>query len=288
MIEIVLALVAALLFALGTVLQQKASLDEPSTAEGSSSGLLLRMARRPVWLAGIAADALGFAAQAVALTIGRIAVVQPLLITSVVFALPLGARLTGQHVGRREVGGAVLVTSALAVFLLAADPSGGRNDAPLGQWLIAGAAFGGASALLVLLARGTSPKTKAALLGTATGLLFGLSAALTKAVGDQVEDGLLTIFVNWHLYALIVVGYASMTLNQLALATGALAPAIATAMAFDPISSVVLGTTLLQESLDASAAGVAIGLAALAAMLTGLAVLARTQGELVAEPQSTG
>ncbi len=289
MVEILLALLAALLFALGTVLQQKASLDEPSTAEGSSSGLLLRMARRPVWLAGIAADALGFGAQAVALTIGRIAVVQPLLITSVVFALPLGARLTGQHVGRREIGGAVLVTSALAVFLLVADPSGGRNDAPLGQWLIAGAVFGALSAVLVLAASRThSPPAKAALLGTATGLLFGLSAALTKAVGDQVEEDLFTIFVNWHLYALIVVGYASMTLNQLALATGALAPAVATAMAFDPISSVVLGTTLLQESLDTSAFGVAVGIAALVATLGGLAVLARTQGELVAEPQSAG
>ena len=284
--EILLALAAAALFALGTVLQQKASLDAPDTAEGSGAGLLLRMVRQPIWLAGIAADALGFGAQAVALTIGRIAVVQPLLILSVVFALPLGARLTGQRVGRREIVGAVVVTTALAAFLLVADPSGGRDDAPLGEWLIAGAAFGGASALLVLLARRAQPTAKAALLGTATGLLFGLSAALTKTVGDQVEHGLFTIFVNWHLYALIVVGYASMTLNQLALATGELAPAVATAMAFDPISSVVLGTTLLQESLDTSALNATVAVVALAATLAGLAVLARNQGELVAEPQS--
>lgn len=58
--DVVLALVAALLFALGSVLQQKAGMDEPEAAEGSGSGLLLRMARRPAWLAGIAADALGF------------------------------------------------------------------------------------------------------------------------------------------------------------------------------------------------------------------------------------
>ena len=56
------------------------------------------MARKPVWLAGIAADALGFVGQAVALTIGRLAVVQPLLATSMVFALPLGHRLTAQRV----------------------------------------------------------------------------------------------------------------------------------------------------------------------------------------------
>jgi drug/metabolite transporter (DMT)-like permease len=263
-VEYLLALAAALLFALGTVLQQKASLDDPSTAEGSGAGLLVRMARKPVWLAGILADAFGFVAQAVALTIGRIAVVQPLLVTSVVFALPLGARLTGQKVGRREIWAAVVVTAGLAVFLIVADPGGGRDDAPLHQWLIAFAGFGGASVLLVLAARNAAPRIKAALLGTATGLLFGLSAALTKAVGDQFEEGVLTIFADWHLYALIVVGYASMTLNQLALATGALAPAVATAMAFDPIASVILGMTLLQESLHPSALSAVAALAALA------------------------
>lgn len=290
--EYLLALVAALLFALGSVLQQKASLDDPSTAEGSGAGLLVRMARKPVWLAGILSDAFGFVAQAVALTIGRIAVVQPLLVTSVVFALPLGARLTGQRVGRREVWAAVVVTAALAVFLIVADPSGGRDDAPLHQWLIAGAGFGGAAALLVLAARAAaSPKAKAALLGTATGLLFGLSAALTKAVGEQFEEGVVTIFANWHLYALIVVGYASMTLNQLALATGALAPAIATSMAFDPIASVILGMTLLQESLHPSAFSTLAALAALGAVVAGLAVLARGQAALeptVPAPQSAG
>ena len=274
MLEILLALVAALLFALGTVLQQKASLDAPSTAEGSHAGLLLRMARRPVWLAGIAADALGFGAQAVALTIGRIAVVQPLLIASVVFALPLGARLTGQHVGRRDVGAAVLVTVALAAFLVVANTSGGRGDAPLHAWLIAGAALGGASALLAVLARRAPRKLKAALLGAGAGLLFALSAALTKAVGDQIRHGFLTAFSDWQLYALAVVGYASLTLNQLALATGALAPAIATSMALDPIASVVLGVALFAETLSATALGTAVGIAALAATLAGIAVLA--------------
>src|SRR5215213_8634315 len=130
--EIALALVAALLFALGTVLQQKAGLDGPTDtdAPGGTSGLLLQMARRPVWLAGIAADALGFAAQAVALTIGRLAVVQPLLVSSVVFALPLGAVLTGQRVRRADLAAASVVTVALGVFLIVADPSGGRDDAP--------------------------------------------------------------------------------------------------------------------------------------------------------------
>lgn len=274
MAEIALALVAALLFALGTVLQQKASLDAPSTAEGSHAGLLLRMAARPVWLAGIAADALGFVAQAVALTVGRIAVVQPLLIASVVFALPLGVRLTGQRVSRRDVGAALLVTVALAVFLLAANPSGGRSDAPVRAWLIAGAALGGASVLLALVARELPPKARAALLGAGAGLLFALSAALTKAVGERVAHDALGVLADWHLYALALVGYASLTLNQLALATGALAPAIATSTALDPVASVVLAIALFEETLATSGLRIAVGAAALAATLAGIAALA--------------
>lgn len=274
MLEISLALVSALLFALGTVLQQKASLDAPATAEGSHAGLLLRMARRPVWLAGVGADALGFVAQAVALTVGRIAVVQPLLVATVVFALPLGARFTGQRVGRRDVGAAVLVTVALALFLVAASPAGGRGDAPAHAWLIAGAVLGVASALLALLARGAPPKARAALLGAGAGLLFALSAALTKSVGDEVRHGLLTALAGWHLYALAGVGYASMTFNQLALATGALAPAIATSTAVDPVASVLLGTTLFAETLATSALAAAVAAAALVATVAGVALLA--------------
>ena len=156
---VALALVAALLFALGTVLQQKAGLDEPS--EGASSSLLLRMAQRPVWLAGIAADVLGFFAQAAALGLGRLAVVQPVLVSSVVFALPLGARLTGQRIRPANVGAAVLVVGALVAFLTIATPSGGRDDAPFDEWLIAGGACGLASGVLVVMGRGTSTRSRA-------------------------------------------------------------------------------------------------------------------------------
>jgi drug/metabolite transporter (DMT)-like permease len=274
-VDVALALLAAFLFAVGSVYQQRAGLDEP--AGGSSSGLLLRMVRRPVWLVGIAADALGFIAQAVALNLGRLAVVQPLLVSSVVFALPLGVRVTGQRVHRADVLAALLVTGGLITFLTIADPSGGRDDAPLGEWLVAGAVMGVVVTPMVIVAQRLGPAPRAALLGTATGILFALSAALTKAVTDLLGDGVLELLVDWRLYALIAVGYISMTLNQLALSTGALAPAVATSMAFDPITSVVLGTTLLEESIHESTIGVVATLGALAAALVGMAVLARSQ-----------
>lgn len=275
--DIALALAAALLFALGTVLQQRAGLEAP--VEGSSSGLLVQMAKRPVWLLGILADAFGFIAQAAALGFGRLAVVQPLLVASVVFALPLGARLTGQKVKPIDIGAALLVTAALVAFLTFADPSGGRADAPLGDWLIAIGACFAVCVPLVLAGRSGNAPRRAALLGIATGVLFALSAALTKAVVDELDDGIFTIFTTWHLYGLVVIGYGSMTLNQMALNTGALAPAVATSMAFDPITSVILGVVLLDESLNVGAIDVAVSVLALVAAGVGMAVLARQQSE---------
>lgn len=275
-----MALVAALLFALGTVLQQRAGLEKP--VEGGSSGLLIQMAKRPVWLLGILADAFGFIAQAAALGIGRLAVVQPLLVASVVFALPLGARLTGQRVRRADIGAALLVVVALIAFLTIADPSGGSDDAPLDQWLIAiGACLAVCVPLVLFGRRGPAPR-RAASLGIATGILFALSAALTKVVVDQLDEGVFEIFLSWHVYALVAIGYASMTLNQMALNTGALAPAVATSMAFDPIASVLLGVTLLDESLHATPLDLIGTVAALAAALVGMALLARSQSQ--AEP----
>ena len=273
--EIILALVAALLFALGTVLQQKAGLDEPT--EGDASGLLIQMAKRPVWVLGIATDALGFVAQAIALTIGRLAVVQPLLVSSVVFALPLGARLTHQKVRRLDVIAALVVTAALGVFLIVADPSGGRDDAPFGEWLVAIGICVGVAAALILAARPMGPGKRAALLGAAAGIGFGVSAALTKTVGDQFTESPLEIFVHWHVYALCAVGYASLTVSQLSLQTGKLAPAIATCMALDPVTSVALGVGLLEESLHSSTAGNLAAGAALVAAIGGLVVLSRRE-----------
>ncbi len=278
--EIVLALVSALFFALGSALQQKAGVAAPS--EGASSGLLLRMARRPAWVAGITSDGLGFVVQAAALGVGRLAVVQPLLVTSVVFALPLGSRLSGLRVHRSDVAAAVLVVVALVAFLVIAQPSGGRSEAPLGDWLVALAACAAVCAPLALIARHAPPPRRAALLAAAAGILFALSAALTKAVVDELHHGPLHVLGSWEPYALIGVGYVSMTFNQLALNTGALAATLATSTALDPIASVVLGLTLFQESPQAGPAQVIGTVAALAAALLGMVILARAEAHLPA------
>jgi drug/metabolite transporter (DMT)-like permease len=276
-VQIALALIAAALFALGSVLQQKAGADAPTI--GARSGLLLQMVRRPVWLAGVAADGLAFVAQAAALGIGRLAVVQPLLVASVVFALPLGAWLGDQRVGRREVIAAIALLAGLGAFIVVADPAGGHDGAGLGAWLIAAAACGGPCVALTLLAPREPGSRRAALLGAAAGILFALSAALTKTVVSELDNGLLTIVTTWPLYGLIAVGYVSMTLNQMSLDAGALAATMATSTALDPIASVVLGLTLFRESMSAGPIEVLVILAALVVVVGAMIVLARDQDQ---------
>ncbi len=275
--QIALALIAAALFALGSVLQQKAGTDAPTI--GARTPLLLQMARRPVWLAGVAADGLAFVAQAAALGIGSLAVVQPLLVASVVFALPLGAWLTDQRVGRQEVIAALALLAGLGAFIVVADPTGGHDGASLGAWLIAAAACGGPCVALALLAPRVPGPRRAALLGAAAGILFALSAALTKTVVSELDNGIVTLVTTWPLYGLVAVGYVSMTLNQMSLDAGALAATMATSTALDPIASVVLGLTLFEESISAGPIDALVILLALAVVVAAMIVLARDQAE---------
>jgi drug/metabolite transporter (DMT)-like permease len=235
------------------------------------------MSRHRLWLGGIACDIGGFIAQAAALRLGQLAVVQPVLVLSVVFALPLGARLSHQRVGRREAAAAALVVAALAGFLAIANPSGGRSEVSLSRWVGAGIACVAVCAPLSLLGRHGPASRRAALLGAAAGILFALSAALTKSVVDELHLGVAHVITNWEPYALCGIGYVSMTLNQLALNTRALAATIASSTALDPIISVALGLALFDEHLHASGLQAAGAFVALAAALLGVAVLARAE-----------
>jgi drug/metabolite transporter (DMT)-like permease len=268
-----LALVAALLFSLGTVLQQQVAATA-SEEEARGAGFLLRLARQPRWLAGIVADGLGFVAQAAALGLGRIVVVQPLLATSVVFALPLGARFEHKPVSRPEILGALAVTAGLGAFLVLADPGGGVDNASATAWVVSFAVAAVLCGALTVSARGRAPVHRAALLGTAAGILFALSAALTKATVEQLDDGVLAVFEHWQLYALIVVGYVSMTLSQASLQAGALAAAVATQMALDPVASLFLGTLAFDETIHDDTGALLAALVAFAVMVGGIAFLA--------------
>jgi drug/metabolite transporter (DMT)-like permease len=245
----ILALVAAFFFALAATLQQKGALSMGSVSLGSASSLV-NLVRQPWWLAGTGALLCGYAFQAVALANGRLAVIQPLLVTTIVFALPLGYFLTSQRVGRREILGAAVVVAGLAVFTGVGQAADGNDNAPANEWALAVLVFGSIAAVLVYMGgRGTVVR-KAALYGASAGVLFGLSAALCKPTVEILGDsGVSGVLESWELYAFAAAGIVAFVVQQVSLATGKLAASVATVSVCNPIVGIVIGTLLLDERL---------------------------------------
>lgn len=127
---------------------------------------------------------------------------------------------------------------------------------------------------------------KAAVYGTAAGILFGLSAALTKPTLEYLHAGLGELFSRWEPYVLTIAGVLGFVLQQVSLGTGKLAPSVATVSVANPVVSILLGIALLDERLSRPAWHVAVACTGLALALVGavLIALARQAGEEHEQP----
>jgi drug/metabolite transporter (DMT)-like permease len=267
-----LALTAAFLFALAATLQQKGALGIGDVTLASPRSLVL-LARQRIWLLGTAALLVGYALQAAALDRGRLAVIQPLLVMTVVFALPLGYWLTGQSVGRREVLGATAIVVGLALFTVFGNPAGGQDNAPANEWAKAMVVFGSVSVVLVALGGRGSLKRKAAMYGAAAGILFGLSAGLAKPTVETLHVGIAAVLSSWEFYAMAITGIVAFVIQQVSLGTGKLAASVATVSVANPVVGIVIGTLVLDERLARPAWHVVVGVTGLLLALAGAVVI---------------
>jgi uncharacterized membrane protein len=286
----ILAVVAAFFFALAATLQQKGALGMGEVSLGSPKSLLT-LVKQPWWLAGTIALLCGYAFQAVALANGRLAVVQPLLVTTIVFALPLGYFFTAQAINRREILGAVVVVLGLAVFTGVGDAAEGNDNAPAREWAVAVLVFGLVAALLLVLGGKGSLVRKAGLYGACAGVLYGLSASLCKPTVEIFgDDGIGAVLTSWEAYAFAIAGVLAFVVQQVSLATGKLAASVATVSVCNPLVSIVIGTLLLDERLAEPTWHKAIAYCGLGAALFGAVMISvATEGDKEAkmEPTST-
>ena len=246
----VLALLAAVSFALAATLWQKAALSLTGVSVRQPRSFLFLLTRW-VWLLGLAAQIVGVGLQAAALDRGRVSIIQPLLVTTVIWALPLGYFLTNQAIGTREMVGAAIIVVGLALFASFGDPAAGVDNAPGSDWVAAILVIGAACAGLLLFANRGSLSTRAAVLGTIAGLLYGLSATLMKPVVEGLHaEGLADVMAGWEFWVWAAAGIVGFFVQQLSLATGRLVPSVATVSVANPVVSVLLGALVLQERLD--------------------------------------
>ncbi len=283
-VDILLALLAACAFALGNVLQQKGTLEAP--ASGDDPRFLVQILRRPVWLAGGVSQLVGWILQALALDRGSLIVVQSITTLNLVIALPLGARITHQENGRQVWFGAVAVVLGVFLFLSVGSPQGGTSTPSAQEWWTAGV-----SSLVIvgaLAATGWRRQgaTRALLFGAAAGVSFALQAAVTKVFVTEFGHGLATLLSSWTIYVLIASAMVGFVLQQSALKTGVLAPAMASSSAVTLFGSVLLGVTVFGQTLSAGGGRIAPALVGLGAALSGIVLLAGANPQPSHSPDS--
>jgi drug/metabolite transporter (DMT)-like permease len=273
-VAVILALLAALANATASVLQRKAAGQVPDT-KSLRPALVLQLLRYPVWFAGVGAVIAGFLLQAVALSSGSLALVQPLLIVELPLTLVGSALVFGSRLGAREWTAVLMMTAGLAAALSTAAPSAGVTDLPAGRWAIGIAATAAPIATLVVLGWRSGGAARAAYLGIAAGASFGLTAALMKSMTAAFERGAMAGFTAWQLYLMIATGALAMFLLQNALQAGRLAASQPALTITDPLVAGIWGVVLFGESVRTGAFLVP-EIAGLAAIAAGVTLLARS------------
>jgi drug/metabolite transporter (DMT)-like permease len=256
---LVIAVPAAVLgaagFGLASAAQQRAT-HEVDRERTLDPRLLVHLAGRPMWLLGLGATIGALALQLVALAFGPVAVVQPLLVTGVAFAAGFAALMDHRRPDPVVVGGALCCAAGLSAFLLLARPMAGDEtsvgldvtaDTPLAIALML--VFAGC----LVFAATVSHPSRVLALALATGVIYGVTAGLMKAVTAQLRLGLDAPFGRPELYVACVVGPIGFLLSQNTFQQGRMiAPALAVITSVDPVVGVMIGIGWLGEDVSSS------------------------------------
>ena len=273
-VTVVFALAAALANAVHLMTQHAGS---HGVSEHRGWDVVAFLIRQPLWLLGWAAAAGGFAFQAIALHSGQLSIVQPILVTELVFALLLRRFWVHQHIARMAWTAALVTCAALTVFLTAAEPHGGHLQPDAVDWASALAVFGGVVAVLSVLARWGSPLRRAALYATAASITWALMAAFIKATTNVlVASGPLGTLEHWPIYALLASGVVGSVLQQAALQVGPLSVSQPLIVVVDPAVAIVLSVWIFDERFTVSVAQRTVAGVAFCVMAVGVTVLSRT------------
>ncbi|MGA5466017.1 DMT family transporter [Mycobacterium sp. NPDC050041] len=282
-LAVLFALLAAVFMAVGIVVRQRATMDVPAE-KGVSTLMLMTLVRRPLWWAGTGSAVAGFVFQALALGYGSLILVQPILVSALLFALPLSARLAGRRVSRAEWLWAVLLTVALTVFVALAKAKAGDYDISVPATVAVAVVCGAAVLACIAVAVRAVDWRRAVLLAVAVGVLFGVVAVLTKIVMHLITEGRVEeVLTTPTIYLVVLLGVAATLLQQSAFHAGSLQTSVPTMLVLEPAVAVVLGSVLLGEHLSITGWEPVALVIAIAAMVAATIALGREEGAYEAE-----
>jgi drug/metabolite transporter (DMT)-like permease len=275
------AVAAAAANALGSVLQRSASRHHDPAAGRRRA--VLDLLRRPAWSAGIAGHVAGFVLQGLALTLGAISVIQPMLITELPFTLVLSALVLRTPMGRQAWTAIAVMVVGLALLLFCLVPSGGDPGATSGTaWAVGTAAVVVVLAALAVLGRAGRGRRRALWFGLGAGVTYGFNAALLAGLAPAYGGGVLTVLTTWQTYGVLVGGIVSFLFLQQALQAHDLLWAQPGITLANPLVAMVWGFAVFGERapLDAWTVG---GLVGAAGIVAGTVVLSRVENEVVGD-----
>jgi drug/metabolite transporter (DMT)-like permease len=274
-LAVVFALAAALANTVNLMTQHSASSAAPANQRGWD--LVQYLFRQPLWLLGWIAAGAGFGFQALALHYGQLSVVQPVLISELVFGLVLRRIWIRQDVAAAAWASALVTCVALAVFLSVAEPTGGQQAPEAAEWVSVLLVLGGFIAVLTLGARHGSPTQRAALYAVAASVTWALMATFIKTATDTLAtSGLVGMLTNWAVYALALAALVGTLLEQAALRFGPLRVSQPLLVVVNPFVSIILSVWLFDERFTGTATKVVVAAIAFAGMVIGVVMLSRT------------
>jgi drug/metabolite transporter (DMT)-like permease len=278
-VVVLLALAAAVTSALGIVIRQRATLEIPQD-EGVSTTMFKKLLRNRLWWAGTAVAASGYAFQALALTWGSLILVAPLLVSALLFALPMSARLAHRRVTTHDWVWALVLTVGLAIFLMIARVQPGNYGPPPALWILATVLCVVVVLACVIGGARTEGRNRALLIATAVGVLFGVVSVLTKVTVQRLnQEGPLGTLLVPAPYLVVILGVAATLLQQSAFHAGALQASVPTMLVLEPLVAVSLGVIVLGEALAVKdPAKIALLAVAVAAMAAATIALGRDEG----------
>jgi drug/metabolite transporter (DMT)-like permease len=245
-----LAFLAGLVNATGNVLNRKAARDEPDQAEFTLK-LIADLLHRKVWLAAVAMMIISFALASAALGTGQLASVQLVVVLELPMTIIGGAWLLRTPLGIREWIAIAALTAGVIGLLALLDPQPGppKPIAPILWIIVSAVSIGGLVALFLAAKAHPTPAVRATLLGIATGLGYGLTAAYTKGFADKFSSGgLAAVFTAWQFYATIAAGIVSAFLLENAYQAGPLTTSQPGITLVDPLTSTIWGIVIFGET----------------------------------------
>ncbi|MCA1835951.1 MAG: DMT family transporter [Actinobacteria bacterium] len=247
-IAVLAALAAGACFALGGFLQQREASTRPED-ESLSLRLLIDLARQPAWLAGIGSTAGSFLFKAVALAFGPLTIVQPLIASELLFAIPPSVRRHRMRLHLREWSAILAIGAGLAIGIISAHPHQGDPLPSLLRWGEALGALALLAATALLIGRRVTGPTRAASYAIAAVALLAGQSALLAATVALFKRGIVTALTSWQPYAMGVVSILALTIVQSAYQAGPLAASMPVMNAGNPIVAITIGLVVFNETI---------------------------------------